>query len=304
MTYQPSAADIAAGSVTLRLTSADPDLSGSCSRAIISRVLTISAPPSLSITASSASLCGGQTAMLTASGANTYRWSNGATTASISVSVAGPYSVTGTSSGGCSATATTTLTASPAPTPSLSSATICAGQSVTLTATGGTSYSFSQGTTNSTGVLVLTPSSTTTISVTVANASGCVSSTSNTVTVNPLPAILTNIVCNGTTTYNVAFTATVGASVSASVGTISGNMVTGVPSGQQLTLTASLNGCSISTQLTQNCQSNLAGLGDFVWNDSNKDGSQDAGEAPIPGVVATLFINGVSSATTLTNATG
>ncbi|WP_162389143.1 SdrD B-like domain-containing protein, partial [Spirosoma endbachense] len=50
--------------------------------------------------------------------------------------------------------------------------------------------------------------------------------------------------------------------------------------------------------------SGLAGLGDFVWNDSNKDGSQDAGEAPIPGVVATLFINGVSSATTLTNATG
>jgi uncharacterized repeat protein (TIGR01451 family) len=48
----------------------------------------------------------------------------------------------------------------------------------------------------------------------------------------------------------------------------------------------------------------LAGLGDFVWSDTNKDGIQDAGEAPISGVVATLFINGVSSATTLTNASG
>jgi uncharacterized repeat protein (TIGR01451 family) len=48
----------------------------------------------------------------------------------------------------------------------------------------------------------------------------------------------------------------------------------------------------------------LAGLGDFVWSDTNKDGIQDAGEAPIQGVVATLFINGVSSATTLTNASG
>jgi fimbrial isopeptide formation D2 family protein len=440
LTYQPSAADIQAGSVTLRLATADPDGSGSCGAAAISRVLTISGAPSLSITASSAGLCAGQTAMLTASGANTYLWSNGATTATTSVSVAGTYSVTGISSAGCSATATTTLTVSPAPTvnvtsisicagqtgtltasgantylwsngattasisvsvagtysvtgttaggcsdvatgtvtinpvatlnvtsatvcqgqigtliasgastylwsngattasisvsvpgtysvtgnsgsgctgvgsgtltvsprpiPSLSSATICAGQSVTLIATGGTSYSFSQGTTNSTGVLLLTPDSTTAISVTVANASGCVSSTSATVTVNPLPDLLTNVVCNGTTTYNVAFTATAGASVSASVGTISGNMVTGVPSGQQLILTVSLNGCSVSTQLTQNCQSNLAGLGDFVWNDTNKDGSQDAGEAPIQGVVATLFINGVSSATTLTNATG
>ncbi|WP_080057824.1 SdrD B-like domain-containing protein [Spirosoma aerolatum] len=47
-----------------------------------------------------------------------------------------------------------------------------------------------------------------------------------------------------------------------------------------------------------------AGLGDFVWNDTNKNGIQDDGEPPIQGVTAVLYINGVASATTVTNASG
>jgi uncharacterized repeat protein (TIGR01451 family)/gliding motility-associated-like protein len=47
-----------------------------------------------------------------------------------------------------------------------------------------------------------------------------------------------------------------------------------------------------------------AGLGDFVFVDTDKDGIQDAGEPGIPGVVVTLYINGVASATTVTNASG
>jgi len=47
-----------------------------------------------------------------------------------------------------------------------------------------------------------------------------------------------------------------------------------------------------------------AGLGDFVWNDINKNGIQDDGEPPIQGVTAVLYINGVASATTVTNASG
>ncbi|WP_198424785.1 hypothetical protein, partial [Spirosoma endbachense] len=84
--------------------------------------------------------CEGQTGTLTASGASTYLWSNGATGSSINVSVAGTYSVTGTSSTGCSDVATATVTISPAPAAALtaSSTTLCAGQSTTLTATGGT----------------------------------------------------------------------------------------------------------------------------------------------------------------------
>ncbi|AUD02040.1 SdrD B-like domain-containing protein [Spirosoma pollinicola] len=47
-----------------------------------------------------------------------------------------------------------------------------------------------------------------------------------------------------------------------------------------------------------------AGLGDYVFYDTNKNGIQDAGEAGIAGVVATLYVNNVASLTTLTNASG
>ncbi|WP_460961997.1 SdrD B-like domain-containing protein [Spirosoma litoris] len=48
----------------------------------------------------------------------------------------------------------------------------------------------------------------------------------------------------------------------------------------------------------------LAGLGDYVFFDANKDGIQNGGDTPISGVVVTLYINGVASATTVTNASG
>ncbi|SOD93304.1 conserved repeat domain-containing protein/gliding motility-associated C-terminal domain-containing protein [Spirosoma fluviale] len=47
-----------------------------------------------------------------------------------------------------------------------------------------------------------------------------------------------------------------------------------------------------------------ASLGDFVFEDTNKDGIQQPGEPGIPGVVVTLYVNGVSSLTTLTNSSG
>jgi serine-aspartate repeat-containing protein C/D/E len=46
-------------------------------------------------------------------------------------------------------------------------------------------------------------------------------------------------------------------------------------------------------------------LGDFVWNDANKNGIQDAGEAGISGVTVKLLdINGTQVTTTTTNANG
>ncbi|GAB3739000.1 hypothetical protein GCM10028816_44470 [Spirosoma lituiforme] len=72
-------------------------------------------PPSVSISPTAQTICQGQSATFTAQGADAYQWSTGATTASISVSVAGPYSVTGTNSNGCSATASATLSVTPLP---------------------------------------------------------------------------------------------------------------------------------------------------------------------------------------------
>jgi hypothetical protein len=68
-------------------------------------VLTVNPLPSLSITAApSLTISTGQTVTLTASGATSYSWSNGAITAAIAVSVADTYSVSGITNG-CSATA-------------------------------------------------------------------------------------------------------------------------------------------------------------------------------------------------------
>ncbi len=71
--------------------------------------------PAVSITANpSLTITEGQSATLTAQGANTYAWSTGESTPSIIVSIAGPYSVTGTATNGCTAAATATLTVNPA----------------------------------------------------------------------------------------------------------------------------------------------------------------------------------------------
>ncbi|MEZ0487529.1 SdrD B-like domain-containing protein [Fibrella aquatica] len=47
-----------------------------------------------------------------------------------------------------------------------------------------------------------------------------------------------------------------------------------------------------------------ASLGDYVWVDVDKDGQQDAGESPIPGVIVTLVSNGTVVATTTTDGSG
>lgn len=48
----------------------------------------------------------------------------------------------------------------------------------------------------------------------------------------------------------------------------------------------------------------LAGLGDYTFIDINRNGIQDAGDKPLPGVTVTLYTNGVVSSTTVTDADG
>ncbi len=76
--------------------------------------LTVTEPPTVSISAFAGqgiglNLTQGQSTTLTASGATSYVWSNGARTASIPASTGGTYSVTGTT-GACWATASTLVT--------------------------------------------------------------------------------------------------------------------------------------------------------------------------------------------------
>ncbi|MFD2573863.1 putative Ig domain-containing protein [Spirosoma soli] len=113
--------------------------------------LTVSAAPAATILVPSggALSCAQPVLSLTAIGGDTYRWEDNSTSAVRSVSVAGTYSVTATTSPGCSATATTTITSSTAlitvTNPGQTTATLGAPFSQPFTATGGTGgpYSFS-----------------------------------------------------------------------------------------------------------------------------------------------------------------
>ncbi|MBD2701847.1 putative Ig domain-containing protein [Spirosoma sp. BT702] len=94
-----------AGTYSVTLTGAN-----SCT-AVSSTTITLNnTPPSLTVSPSSATLtCTNPTVSLSAIGTGSLRWNTGATTSSISVSVAGTYSVTLTGANGCTSTANTNV---------------------------------------------------------------------------------------------------------------------------------------------------------------------------------------------------
>lgn len=154
--------------------------------------ITVNPLPTASIVASSLTICQGESTSLTASGGTTYLWSTSATTASIIVTTSGVYSVTVSNAEGCSDVASTTITVNPAPvlTVSSPSLTVFAGASTTLTV-GGCAGTLVWSTGDNTASLVVAPLVTTTYSATCTLSTGCSSTTSATVTVNPAPSYTT-----------------------------------------------------------------------------------------------------------------
>ena len=137
-------------------------------------------------------LCQGQSTTLYANGTGTYQWSTGASTPSITVQQAGPYSVT-VSGGGCTSSAFVTVNVAANPTPTiLGNTVICQNQSTTLTANGGVSYFWNNGSTNNN----ISVNQSGTYTVTATNTEGCSATASTYVTVNPLP----NVSISGNTT--------------------------------------------------------------------------------------------------------
>ncbi|MFN0213924.1 MAG: T9SS type A sorting domain-containing protein, partial [Saprospiraceae bacterium] len=136
-----------------------------------------------------ATICAGQSATLTASGAETYVWSTGESGASITVSPSESttFTVTGTTGGCAAAPLTAEVTVNPVPEITVSHATICEGQSATLTASGAETYVWSTG--ESGAIIIVSPTETTTFTV-VGNSLGCSSlPTPSLVTVNSLPSV-------------------------------------------------------------------------------------------------------------------
>jgi gliding motility-associated-like protein len=147
------------------------------------------------------SICLGQNATLTATGAVSYLWVPGnATTASITVSptVTTSYIVTGTNANACQGKDTVLVTIKPLPSINAGSdKTICAGDSVALTASGSPLIAWNNGILNG---VYFHPTTTTTYTVTGTGANGCSNTDQTVVFVNALPNVnagADTAVCNG-----------------------------------------------------------------------------------------------------------
>ncbi len=158
--------------------------------------------------AAPSSICSGESTVITAIGADTYAWMPGNLSGnSVTVSPAAStiYSLTGTSTGGCTGTTSVSVTVnviSPL-SATASPAAICVGQSSTLSAVGANSYTWMPGNLSGSTVTV-SPLTSTTYTFTGSFAGGCTSSAIVSVSVNTMSTFLavssSNVICNGQST--------------------------------------------------------------------------------------------------------
>ncbi len=197
-------------------------------------------------------ICAGETASLTATGAGAYAWSNGGNTATIAPvpTATTTYTVTVTDANGCIATDNAQVVVNQLPIADAGvNDTICVGETASLTATGGGTYAWSNG--GNTATITPAPATTTTYTVTVTDGNGCQATDNAVVVANNPPTIAVandSSVCVGSTftltasgaaTYNWGNGLT-GASVNV---TVTGNAV--------YTVTATdANGCVSTASIT------------------------------------------------------
>ncbi len=136
--------------------------------------VTVVPNPTVTISPSAPAICQGETVSLQGNGANTYNWSTGQTSQSISVSPVNTttYTVTGTTNG-CTGTTSVTVTVNPNPTVTATAnpMEICVGNSTTISGSGASTYVWSNGSTATS--FTESPPSTTTYSVVGTDANGC-----------------------------------------------------------------------------------------------------------------------------------
>ncbi|MCC6372627.1 MAG: T9SS type A sorting domain-containing protein [Bacteroidia bacterium] len=165
-------------------------LNGVCSGTAITNITVVQTPTLVLNSSSSGTLCSGASATLSASGASTYSWSNGATGSAIVVtpSASAVYTVTG-SNGGCVSTSTIALTVGAGSlnlAVSANPVSVCQGGSAFIFASGAGAYVWSNGAT--TPSISVTPSTTTTYTVNGTTGS-CSGSAVITISVGTAPAL-------------------------------------------------------------------------------------------------------------------
>jgi len=242
--------------------------------------ISVLAKPTVTISASSNTICAGSNVTLSAGGASSYSWTPGGSTgSSLSVSplVTTTYTVTGMNSSGCTNTATKTITVNPLPAISISvtSASICLGSSTVITAGGANTYSWMPGSLSGTSVTV-TPTSTKTYTVTGTSTSGCTKTSTRTITVNALPTVTIatsdQVLCagspvtltgGGASTYNWAPGTLTGTSITVSPTATTTYTVTGMnASGCTKTATRTI----AVNQLTTAGSQTITSCNSYSWN--------------------------------------
>jgi hypothetical protein len=161
-----------------------------CSNSAV-QTISVNALPVISISASNSIICIGESALLTANGADTYSWSSNSTNNPISVSplTNTSYTVIGTETlSGCTNTSVQNVLVNPLPvvTASASEVEVCSGTTVTLSGSGATNYVWTNGVINNTP---FTPTLTNTYTVTGTDANGCNNTATQIISVNPLPTV-------------------------------------------------------------------------------------------------------------------
>lgn len=133
-------------------------ISDACSIDTLSQQIVIDSLPSANISVTgNTTICQGDSVLLTASGGNSYVWSNGSTNSSIYVSTAGNYTVTASNNCGSATSSPVTITVNPLPNVSINASqiSICGNQTATLTASGANSYTWNNGN-NSNSIVINT----------------------------------------------------------------------------------------------------------------------------------------------------
>ena len=158
----------------------------------------------------STSICQGQSTTITVAGGNTYQWSTGSNSNSITVSEPGVYYVSVANSLNCVRTDSVTVVVWDNPVVNIAgSSLICQGATAALTASGANTYLWSTG--EGGAAITVMPAETTTYNVIGYDEHGCSTTVNKVVNVEAAPDIYISgnlAICHGDTTTLTASTAT------------------------------------------------------------------------------------------------